>query len=251
MFLGEPPRSQGDFQFPIAGFNIRVTPWFWLATALLGIRNDDPRLVVVWVIAVFISIVIHELGHAFAFRYYGYNAHIVLYHFGGLAIPAGGRNVRQSQHSQIVIAAAGPALQVIAAAILIGGLAATGNNVPLDGFIGRWLGFGGGYPAPNDMLGHFVMYFLYVSVYWAFVNLFPIYPLDGGQISRELFLIYDRSNAIKNSLILSMVTAGAVAIYGITADRTYLGIMFGMLAYSNYTTLQSFMGHGGGYGRGW
>jgi len=144
VFLGEPPRSQGDFQFPIAGFNIRVTPWFWLATALLGIRNDDPRLVVVWVIAVFISIVIHELGHAFAFRYYGYNAHIVLYHFGGLAIPAGGRNVRLETAQ-----GTGTILNDDAARVLL-------NNISIqEGSTGNTLNFNALLDATVDTLADF------------------------------------------------------------------------------------------------
>ena len=41
----------------------------------------------IWTGAVLVSIVIHELGHAIAFRYYGIASDIVLYQFGGLAIP--------------------------------------------------------------------------------------------------------------------------------------------------------------------
>ena len=117
MLLGEPPRTQFELNFRLAGFPIRVTPWFWLATLLLGLGPTDngaPDLLLPWMLAVFTSILIHELGHAVAFRAQGIPSHIVLYHFGGLAIPdgsaatSGGRDSR----SRMIIAFAGPAAQL-------------------------------------------------------------------------------------------------------------------------------------------
>jgi stage IV sporulation protein FB len=52
----------------------------------------------------------------------------------------------------------------------------------------------------------------WINLFWGLVNLLPIWPLDGGQISRELFLKYARSNAVRSSLILSIVTSGIFAI---------------------------------------
>ena len=42
-----------------------------------------------WVAAVLISILVHEIGHWLAMRWYGTDAYVVLYHFGGLAVPRG------------------------------------------------------------------------------------------------------------------------------------------------------------------
>ena len=74
MLIGEPARTQGDLNFQIGGIPVRVTPWFWIIAVLLGwssSNNGNPRLLLTWVLAVFASIMIHELGHALAFRYYG------------------------------------------------------------------------------------------------------------------------------------------------------------------------------------
>ena len=79
---------------------------------------------VVWALCVLLSILIHELGHALAFRYYGIQSSIVLYHFGGLAIPTSsympGRSVsRLGERQQLIISAAGPALQLLSAFVVI------------------------------------------------------------------------------------------------------------------------------------
>ncbi|MCA9188494.1 MAG: site-2 protease family protein, partial [Planctomycetales bacterium] len=117
--------------------------------------------------------------------------------------------------------------------------------------VDEWLRLAEGNPLPSRELMLFVDVYLFVSVYWALLNLLPVYPLDGGQISRNLFLIYSRSSAVQQSLSLSMWTAIAVAIYGFTNGRMFLGIMFAMLAHSSYQTMQAYTGRGGGFGSPW
>src|SRR5215472_16663222 len=70
---------------------------------------------------------------------------------------------------------------------------------------------------------------LFVNIGWAVMNLLPVYPLDGGQISREVFTLTTPREGIRYSLILSMVAAGAVALWALSQQNTYLAIMFGML----------------------
>ena len=91
--LGEPPRSEYDLQFTLFGLPVRIHPWFWLVALLLGINSqiDDMRIwmlmLVAWVAALFISILVHELGHALPLAYvYGARTWIVLHGMGGLAL---------------------------------------------------------------------------------------------------------------------------------------------------------------------
>ena len=159
-----------------------------------------------------LSILIHELGHALAFRYYGIRSHIVLYHFGGLAIPdsqsfGGYSSGPRNPWHDVVISAAGPAAQLVAAFGLTAILRMGGHSVPLS--ILQRIGFSGGEPLASNDLYYFVAFFLIVSIFWAFLNLLPVYPLDGGQIARNLFLLFGGQNAIQHSLMLSIV-AGAL-----------------------------------------
>ena len=99
MLLAEPQPTPADFHFHIGQIPVRVTGWFWPAAGLFGwglaqsLAGDDTRTLLVyllvWVLVVFCSILIHELGHALAFAACGQSSRIVLYHFGGLAVPIG------------------------------------------------------------------------------------------------------------------------------------------------------------------
>ena len=42
-------------------------------------------------------------------------------------------------------------------------------------------------PLQNATLNTAIWDMLWVNIYWGLVNLLPVYPLDGGQIARELF----------------------------------------------------------------
>ena len=87
MILAEPSPSQGDLHFTLLGFPVRIHPLFWLVGAVLGSCAGEPVLVLMWVVAMVLCILLHELGHAVVMQAYGYRPSIVLYSFGGLAIP--------------------------------------------------------------------------------------------------------------------------------------------------------------------
>ncbi len=99
MLLSEPQESPYDARFRLFGFSIRVTWLFWVVIAALGydrslslqedysLRGYDTEFTVIlllWVAAGFLSILVHELGHSLAFRFFGIESHIVLYQMGGL-----------------------------------------------------------------------------------------------------------------------------------------------------------------------
>ena len=63
------------------------------------------------------SILIHELGHALAYARFGQPARVVLYHFGGLAIPESwGRRRHLPPAERFIVSAAGPLAQLLVAA---------------------------------------------------------------------------------------------------------------------------------------
>jgi Zn-dependent protease len=103
----------------------------------------------------------------------------------------------------------------------------------------------------------FVFYLLFISIIWGIVNLLPVYPLDGGQISREIFLTANPRDGIRQSLLLSTFTAAAVGVIVLlrsvqAADGRFdlrmlwVPALFGYLAYASYATLQAYTGRRGG-----
>ena len=63
MMLFQPPQpTPYDLRFSVAGIPVTVHPLFWLIALLLG-STGDILLVPIWVGVIFVSILVHELGH--------------------------------------------------------------------------------------------------------------------------------------------------------------------------------------------
>lgn len=269
--LGEPIYTPYDIRFPLFGCQVRVSAPFWLVAALLGYNNaravdlgyeaaglDTPGsavLLLIWVMAMFVSILVHEFGHHFAFRFFGIDSHIVLYHFGGLAIPSGGRRMgristyagKLSAYRQLIISAAGPLAQ-IALAIIVALIA---RSLGLSmGSMSAWLAYfglpdlGGAQPSSAVVYG-LIDFLIYPSIFWAILNLLPILPLDGGRIAEELICLFFRGTQ-RDAVVLSMVCSVLMVIWAFQRGETFMGMFFLSFAFANFETLQS-----GGMRRPW
>lgn len=234
MLLSEPPRTAYDLNFDVAGIPVRVHPMFWVISTLLGATADTPPLyVLLWVVCVFVSILIHELGHAIAARSYGWEPHITLYGFGGLASY---RPTRRDPMAQIVITAAGPMAGFVLAACILASIQFSG--VRLGDFFG--FSIGDGEAISNDMLRWMVVSLLFINIFWGLVNCLPIIPLDGGQIAREVLLQISPSSGLLLTCNLSMVVAIGVGLLALWAGMgLFMPLFFGYLAYTSYATGQA------------
>ena len=96
------------------------------------------------------------------------------------------------------------------------------------------------------MLTYFVNDLMLISCFWGVLNLWPVYPLDGGQISREILLKWNPREGIRVSLVVSLVAATGLVVFGLTRQEPnwLMVILFGMLAYSSFATLQAYQGRG-------
>jgi stage IV sporulation protein FB len=245
VLLAEPPRSQYDLQFHALGIPVRVHPLFWVTTLLLGLSGSkEPADMLVWVAVAFVSILAHEMGHALAARSQGYEPWITLYAMGGLASyqPA-----RQSPARRILVTAAGPAAGFLFALVVTGVIALSGHEVQFTTTAG--------WPLPVEWnlydsmrTNRIVFDLLYINIFWGLLNLLPIYPLDGGQIARELFGLNDRADGVRQSLFLSVVTAVAMAALALLKwHDQFLAFFFGYLAYISFQGLQGVFGSRGGF----
>lgn len=251
MLLAEPQDSGADWRFELLGIPVRVSVWFWLAAALLGwnvcqaFSGGDQRtllqMLAIWIGVVFVSILVHEFGHALAYRSFGQRSHVVLYHFGGLAIPeAWGRRTHLRPLQRFLVSAAGPAAQLVLAAAVVMGLKAAGMVVPFPlESLGRRLGLYAGREFASPLVYALCDFLLFVNVLWPLMNLLPVPPLDGGQMVREGLLALDVPDAHRIAGMIGVVVGGAVAWWGYTSNEPYLGIMFAMLAASCFQSLSA------------
>ena len=238
--FGDPGQTPYDVHFRLLGFPVRIHPFFWVVCVLLS-GSSEPRAVLIWTVCVGLSILIHELGHALLQRHYGGEPYIVLYSFGGLAY---GNGVELTPLRQILIALAGPFAGFVFASLLAMGIALSGHLLQVDqGFL-----IFDRYDSP--ILNLLLFDLLYINIWWGLLNLLPIYPLDGGQVARELFTLrMPAHRGIVASLWLSIACAGGVAAMALmTGGSLFRVLMFGILAYNNYQTLEAYrQSRGGGW----
>ena len=253
--LGEPPRTQYDWNFHVLGIPVRVHPIFWLLAILWGANLREGGAILMWVGVVFVSILVHELGHALMMRRYGMSPAIVLYAMGGLAIPRGHSshgpfgNARNDLRSELAILFAGPGAGFLLAGIVIALVYASGGTMHwFASFPQFWRHQWGGGWENNARINLLTELLLFVNIFWGLMNLLPVYPLDGGRICRELMVWKDPYQGVIRSLWVSLIAAAAAAFWGLTERRLVFVLLFGSLAYSSYQAIQQM---GGGYGRRW
>ena len=223
MFLSAEPTPL-DLHFRFLGVPVRVHPTFWLFMALLGWNPDDLQATAIWVMAGFLSILAHELGHALTSGYFGQPSAITLFAFGGYAthFPFYGtwRNV--------AVVAAGPAVS-----FTTGGLALL-TIILLVRHPG-WL--------PEDIgvrsnLFHFLSSLVSQGIGWGLFNILPIYPLDGGQITRYLMNRFRPWDGVRLSLQISMILAVVLGLYSFSLRLSMMGVFMLSFALNNWQELQ-------------
>jgi Zn-dependent protease len=151
-----------------------VSAWFWIVPILIGgstaLALGLPFLLVTMV-CFFLSVLLHEFGHVIAGRWFGQNGYIVLNALGGVAIGCADAFERWQR---IVVYAAGPGIQVLAAVVL------WGTDYL---FIERFSTIQFDYP----LLFYALSSLIWINVGLAVFNLLPLFPpLDGFHICREL-----------------------------------------------------------------
>lgn len=233
-------------RFSIFGIPVEVQPFFWVLSALLGgaLGANSPETifsVVLFILAAFISILIHELGHALTgIKLGGGSANIVLTSFGGLAYNHGGR-FNPAQRFWMVFA--GPGAGFAFFIVLVAALSLFFGGADVMSFTSFIL-FG---KAPifesaellmflqaKPFIFIFLKHLLWINFWWGIINLLPIMPLDGGQIT-EIFVKPQRT-----VFIIGMVAACIMAALGlIWLGSIYTAVLFAYLAWTNYQNMQA------------
>lgn len=171
----------------------------------------------IWMICVFASILLHEFGHVWMGRAFGSRGEIVLQAICGLAVGAGGQYERWKR---ILVSLAGPGIQFLFSGLLISGLIIVGDTGVVQFKAGtnwfdrllEWLAILSTRASRFDHVQYTLFFLLQINLFWAAVNLLPVWPLDGGQVSREIFTKYSR-DGVRASLAFSIATAVLVCVH--------------------------------------
>lgn len=175
---------------------------FFLGFELLSAVFRGSLWLMLWPIIIVFSVYLHELGHALSSAYFGARPHrIVLHLFGGVAEVPGGLRIKQ----ELWVIAWGPIVSLL---LLILGytLMKVGGNQSAWGTIG---------------------YLFYrINLILFLFNVLPIYPLDGGQITRQwMTLRMGRTEGIRRSLPWSMLFLILAGMFGLLILRGSLGVL--------------------------
>src|SRR5258707_350591 len=120
-------------KFKVLGVPVAVTGWFWLATVFLGGGTrahspEDWEGVAVWTLVGFVSILLHDLGHALVGRLFGASPAIQLHGFGGVTFLPG---PHLSRGQNTLVSAAGPIVGLLFGLSILGARTVTGSLSPL------------------------------------------------------------------------------------------------------------------------
>jgi Zn-dependent protease len=178
-------------------------PIFALMTFTLAQAANVPyAIAAAGALALFASVVVHELAHALAARRFGVQTtSIALFLFGGVATLA---EEPPSPLADAVVALAGPALSVAVAAAAYGAMVAASALLPAHA-AARATPLLAYVTVANAMLAGF--------------NLVPAYPLDGGRVLRAIVwqLRRDRDGATATAALVGILFALCLGGAGIAA----------------------------------
>ena len=213
-------------RFRIFGIPFEVGPYFWILSAILGssMAHGDRGLILlaIWVACVFVSIVIHELGHALMARRFGITPVVVLHGLGGTTYMAGSGLTRPQA---ILVTLAGPAAGLALWAVI---------QYPVVNLLRQSAGV-------SYITLAAVEFLLFINLVWTLFNLLPILPLDGGLILRNL-LGFGRMAVAR---MIGVVCAVGCAVWAVSAGWIYGALFFGYLAYQNFQGVASLPGGAG------
>ena len=186
----------------------------FIGGGLHAANSTDILLVLVFVFAGFLSIMIHELGHALTIRKYGLPAAITLQAFGGYAsFPAGKLDRKQS----FFVTAAGPVLQFVFGVLLI--VLAPSISIP-----------------EGSLFLPFLRDLIWVSIAWSILNCLPVYPMDGGQMMAAILGPKKQHNVHLISSIVAVIIAVAGYLY---LGTILLPIFMALFAWQNWQSYQA------------
>ena len=185
--------------FRVAGIQLRIHITFLLLIAWLafGYYAQGGSAVaasrVIFVLLLFLCVVLHEFGHAFAAKAFGINTpDITLLPIGGVA-----RLERMPEEpvQELIIAVAGPLVNVV---IALGLFVAGGSQ----GLLNPSTVEGGG----------LIAQLLTINIILVLFNLLPAFPMDGGRVLRAL--LATRMSYARATQVAATVGQGFAFVFG-------------------------------------
>lgn len=199
---------------------IKIAPTFFLTAGIIGFINSFSLLgTLIWIGIIFVSVLVHELGHALTAKMFGQSVHIELVAFGGLTIPEG---KKLSLPREFLVVFMGPffgfMLFVFASLALL-------------------------LPFEAPLLRGILDTFRFVNLFWTVINLLPILPLDGGQLVRICLEAFVGEKAWRATLYISLVVSAIFSFLFFLIGLFLIGAIFLIFTFQSFETLRHFQNY--------
>jgi len=197
---------------------VRVHPLFFLMAVLIGVLSSQGQLayIPIAVLVIFISILVHEYGHALTALYFGQRARIDLIGLGGLTSREG---IRLKLWQNFLVVLNGPL-----AGLLLAMIAYTVLK----------------YTSMHPLLKFTFLYALWINLFWTAVNLLPIQPLDGGQLMSIVLEGIFGVRGVKMSIFISLALSCLVSFFFFFKEAFLPGSIFLLFAFESYRSWNAF-----------
>ena len=202
------------------GSDLRIHATFFLLLAWIGTAAwmaDGPEAAltnVAFILALFACVVAHEFGHALTARRYGIRTpDITLLPIGGMARL---ERMPEDPRQEIIVALAGPAVNVVIWVVLTFGLGARIDPDALQ--------------ALEDPGQGFLARLAAVNLFLAVFNLIPAFPMDGGRVLRAALTIpMGRVKATRTAAQAGQIIAFMFGFFGLTSGNLLLLLIAGFI----------------------
>lgn len=198
--------------FHLFGIPVRVDPFFGIVIVFLGLSYLElgPEFLASWMVIASSSVLLHELGHALAFKSFGVQPTIALVGLGGLT--SGEGRITPVRH--IVVSLAGP----LATLVLIG--------LPA-------LLYQSSLPHTPRSANPILEQVILANVWWALLNLLPVLPLDGGQVVASLLEIPFKQRGRQIAVGLSLAVGVGLIYLGWRERQIFFGFIGALVLMMN------------------
>lgn len=198
----------------IAGIDLYMHATFLILLIWVGVSHymEHQRLAdavsgILFILTLFGIVVLHELGHALTARRFSIPTRdITLLPIGGVARL---ERMPDDPRQELLVALAGPAVNVVLAIVLLAALAPGGL---------------GGYGEAFQADGSFLEKMFWVNISLAVFNLLPAFPMDGGRVLRALLAM--RVNYVKATQTAAYIGQGMALLFGLVGLLTNPFLIF-------------------------
>lgn len=195
--------------FDFVGAPVELSLWFFLLFLFAPVS---------WVIAIFVSVLIHELAHAYVadrkgWRVYGIRVDL----FTGSASV----DTNIPERDSIPVVAAGPISNLLLAILCI----------PLYFVFGE----------TSPIFGHFLNDLFIINIFMFVFNILPIYPMDGGRLLKDFLFLKMKSNrrlAKKIAGGVSLAFSIALLVFSIVTFSTIMILFSALFIYAALVELE-------------